>query len=142
MLKINTFGLAIALVIVAPLEAQNVITSADPIPLSPQQPSPWWQIDRLGSGLIESWSIQPTIKLIKFKINPEVWLISDYIRRYSIIQKLGSLARANNYDLAIEDSRERKLAEYIYDQDRWQIRPPYLGATPFGANMGRIFGFR
>jgi hypothetical protein len=134
---------AIALAMPTPLQAQPVQFSSDtPILLQPVQPSPWWQVDRQEPGLIESWSVEPAARLVKFKINPQVWLVADYIKRYSLIQKLGSIARQNNYDLAIEDNRKIKLAEYVYAQGAWQIQPQYLGSTPFRANQGSIFGLK
>jgi hypothetical protein len=110
--------------------------------LLPAQPSLWWQIDRLSAGLIDDWAIDANTKQVKIKINPQVWLAADYVRRYTIVQKLGNVARENDYDLVLEDNRQIKLAEYINTQGKWRIQPMYLGATPFRGKEGAIFGLR
>jgi hypothetical protein len=113
-----------------------------PVPIQPSNPSLWWQSDRLGQGLIEDWSIDPNTKLIRLQINSQAWLAADYIRRYTIVQKLGTAARESNYDILVENNRQTKLAEYKYLDGKWQIAPPLLGANPFSANNGIFFGLR
>ncbi len=120
-------------------QAQNPDT---PIPIQPSQPSLWWQSDRLSQGLIEDWVIDSDTKLIRLKINTQVWLAADYIKRYSVMQKLGTVARQNNYDVLLENNRQIKLAEYKYVEGNWQITPPFLGTNPFSANNGIFFGLR
>ncbi len=114
----------------------------EPVPIQPSNPSLWWQSDRLGQGLIEDWAIDPNTKLIRLQINSQAWLAADYIRRYTIIQKLGTIARESNYDILVENNRQTKLAEYKYLDGKWQITPPLLGANPFSANNGIFFGLR
>ena len=113
-----------------------------PVPLQPSQPSLWWQSDRLEAGLIDGWVIDDDTQQIKLQINSRVWLASDYISRYAILQKLGNIARRNNYDIHLENDRQIKLAEYKYIEGNWQIAPPFLGTNPFSANNGNFFGLR
>ena len=121
------------------VQAQN---PNDIIPVKPSQPSLWWQSDRLGQGLIESWVIDQDAKLITLKINAQVWVASDFIRRYAIVQKLSNIARQDGYDLRLENNRQIKLAEYKNVDGSWQISPRQLGATPFSAINGNIFGLQ
>lgn len=133
------FVLLLMLVVPFPSQAQN---PDEPVPLQPSQPSLWWQSDRLGQGLIEDWAIDPNTKSIRLQINSQAWLAADYIRRYTIIQKLGTTARESNYDILLENNRQIKLAEYKYLEGKWQITPPLLGANPFSANNGVFLGLR
>jgi hypothetical protein len=119
------------------VQAQNL---NDIIPVEPSQPSLWWQSDRLGQGLIESWAVDQDAKLITLKINAQVWLASDFIKRYTIVQKLSNIARQDGYDLRLENNRQIKLAEYKNVDGIWKISPRQLGATPFSGINGNIFG--
>ena len=138
MLKIIQFWLILGIGFVPlAVQAQN---PNDIIPVEPSQPSLWWQSDRLGQGLIESWVIDQDTKLITLKINARVWIASDFIRRYSIVQNLSNIALQNGYNLRLENNRQIKLAEYMNVDGSWQISPRQLGATSFSGINGSILG--
>ncbi len=141
MINISFFSVWMIISFLMPMAvpAQNLI---EIVPLLPSRPSLWWQSDRLELGLIDSWSIDQNGKIIKLKINSQVWLAADYVKRYAIMQKLGTVARESGYDILLENNRQIKLAEYKFGQGNWQISPPSLGANPFSANNGIFFGLR
>jgi len=138
MLKIIQFWLILGIGFVPlAVQAQN---PNDIIPIEPAHPSLWWQSDRLGQGLIESWVIDQDTKLITLKINARVWIASDFIRRYSIVQRLSNIALQSGYNLRLENNRQIKLAEYMNVDGSWQISPRQLGATSFSGINGSILG--
>jgi hypothetical protein len=109
------------------------------IPLEPVQPSLWWVSERVDEGLVESLSIDANNKVVKIVVNPSVWDAADYVKRYSFLQRLSSVAFERDYGILLQDSRQRTLAEYLEESGTWRVAPANLGATPFRANLGNPF---
>jgi hypothetical protein len=109
------------------------------IPLEPVQPSLWWVSERVDEGLVESLSIDINNRVVKVVVNPNVWDLADYIKRYSFLQRLGNVALDSDYGILLQDRRQRTLAEYFEESGTWRITPTNLGATPFRANLSNPF---
>lgn len=123
----------------ARIEAQ--VTSVT-IPLEPVQPSLWWVSERVDEGLVENLSIDFDNRIVKITVNPNVWDLADYMKRYSFLQRLGNTAFEHNYGILLQDRRQRTLAEYLEESGAWRIAPANLGATPFRANLSNPFAPR
>jgi hypothetical protein len=121
------------------VEAQ--VTSVT-IPLEPVQPSLWWVSERVDEGLVENLSIDFDNRIVKITVNPNVWDLADYMKRYSFLQRLGNTAFDHNYGILLQDRRQRTLAEYLEESGAWRIAPANLGATPFRANLSNPFAPR
>jgi hypothetical protein len=121
------------------VEAQ---VTAVTIPLEPVQPSLWWVSERIDEGLVENLSIDADNRVVKITVNPNVWDLADYMKRYSFLQRLGNAALDHNYGILLQDRRQRALAEYLEESGAWRIAPTNLGATPFRANLSSPFAPR
>jgi hypothetical protein len=121
------------------VEAQ---VTAVTIPLEPVQPSLWWVSERVDEGLVESLSIDVDNRVVKIVVNPNVWDLADYVKRYSFLQRLGNTALDRDYGILLQDRRQRTLAEYVEESGTWRVIPANLGATPFRANLSNPFAPR
>jgi hypothetical protein len=112
------------------------------IPLEPVQPSLWWVSERVDEGLVENLSIDFDNRIVKITVNPNVWDLADYMKRYSFLQRLSNTAFEHEYGIVLQDRRQRTLAEYLEESGAWRIAPANLGATPFRANLSNPFAPR
>lgn len=136
----------IACLLILPVFTSNASVEAQvtslTIPLEPVQPSLWWVSERVDEGLVESLSIDVNNRVVKIVVNPNVWDLADYVKRYSFLQRLGNVAFEHDYGIVLQDRRQRTLAEYLEESGTWRIAPSNLGATPFRANLSNPFAPR
>jgi hypothetical protein len=112
------------------------------IPLEPVQPSLWWVSERVDEGLVESLTIDPNLRVVRIVVNLNVWDASDYVKRYSFMQRLGSKALERKYGIVLKDRRQRTLAEFSEESGTWAMEPANLGASPFRPNLSNPFAPR
>lgn len=112
------------------------------IPLEPVQPSLWWVSERVDEGLVESLSIDVNNRIVKIVVNPNVWDLADYVKRYSFLQRLANVALDRDYGILLQDRRQRTLAGFFQESGTWRVVPANLGATPFRANLSNPFAPR
>jgi hypothetical protein len=139
---VSTLFLLLSPIFATNVQAQVTQVTSVTIPLEPVQPSLWWISERVDEGLVESLSIDITSRIVKVGVNPNVWDLADYIKRYSFLQRLGNVALERDYGILLQDRRQRTLAEYLEESGTWRIAPANLGATPFRANLSNPFAVR
>jgi hypothetical protein len=133
-LAVNHVLLAISFGVIAPIVVCNHAAIAEESMYIPQrlvEPSLWWKSQRLEEGWVEGIAIDAETKNAIVTINLTRWTASDYLQRFSFLFKLGTEAQKQNFNVALHDRRDRKIAEYSTQAERWKIDPTSLGAEPF-----------
>lgn len=87
-----------------------------------QTPSLWWakeQFNEVGGKLINNWIAYQNQKRVDLVVNRQAWSLLDYLGRYRFVNKFGTVARANKYDLRIFNQQGEPLATYTcnYNQN-------------------------
>ncbi|MGF1489703.1 MAG: hypothetical protein ACFBSE_21670 [Prochloraceae cyanobacterium] len=98
-------------------------------------PSLWWrkqQLDPQGAIII-NWQAYKKDRIIDLIVIGQQWNSLDYIKRYSIINDFGTIAREYQYNLRIISERKVCLATYNcqfdFNPDRCQIDFEFLGRS-------------
>jgi hypothetical protein len=94
-------------------------------------PSLWWakeQFDPFNGRLIINWFAYPQLKQIDLVVNWQLWTILDYLQRYRLINKIGTVAREYGYALRVFNQQKQCLATYQYNSSteppKWEINFP------------------
>ena len=94
-------------------------------------PSLWWakeQFDPFKGRLIINWFAYPQLKQIDLFVNWQLWTILDYLQRYRLIDKIGTVAREYGYALRVFNQQKQCLATYKYNSytnpPKWEIDFP------------------
>ncbi len=94
-------------------------------------PSLWWakeQFDPFNGRLIVNWFAYPRPKQIDLVVNWQLWTILDYLQRYRLIAKIGTVAREYGYTLRVFNQQKQCLATYKYNSysnpPKWEIDFP------------------
>jgi hypothetical protein len=94
-------------------------------------PSLWWakeQFDPFNGRLIINWFAYPQLKQIDLVVNWQLWTILDYLQRYRLINKIGTVAREYGYALRVFNQQKQCLATYKYNSytspPKWEIEFP------------------
>lgn len=94
-------------------------------------PSLWWakeQFDPFNGRLIMNWFTYPQLKQIDLVVNWQLWTILDYLQRYRLINKIGTVAREYGYALRVFNQQKQCLATYKYNTysnpPKWEINFP------------------
>jgi hypothetical protein len=94
-------------------------------------PSLWWakeQFDPFNGRLIINWFAYPQLKQIDLFVNWQLWTILDYLQRYRLIDKIGTVAREYGYALRVFNQQKQCLATYKYNSytnpPKWEIDFP------------------
>ncbi|QLE58805.1 hypothetical protein [Nostoc sp. TCL26-01] len=109
----------------APLELdlltqpKNVIT-ASTINLSGlTTPSLWWAKENSESKLLDNWIAYPASDTeparVDLIVNQQIWTLLDYLERYDFVNRLGSSARKDGYNIRVFNYQKEQLASYTCD---------------------------
>lgn len=88
---------------------------------------------------MEKIKLDPNTRQAIVTINTARWSASDYLTRFSFLFKLGTEAQKQNFNVALHNRRDQKLAEYSTEEERWRIDPTSLGAEPFRINAPTLY---
>lgn len=109
----------------APLELdlltqpKNVIT-ASTINLSGlTTPSLWWAKENSESKLLDNWIAYPASDTesarVDLIVNQQIWSLLDYLERYDFVNRLGSSARKDGYNIRVFNYQKELLGTYTCD---------------------------
>lgn len=79
-------------------------------------PSLWLAQANSENKLLDNWLAYPASTTspgrVDLIVNQQVWSILDYLERYSFVNRLGSVARKDIYNLRVFNYQEELLASY------------------------------
>lgn len=78
-------------------------------------PSLWWakeQFNEVGGKLINNWIAYQNQKRVDLVVNRQAWSLLDYLGRYRFVNKFGTVARDNQYNVRIFNQQGDRLATY------------------------------
>ncbi len=84
-------------------------------------PSLWWTKTQqpLGNKLLEGWLAYPSNaespRRVDLVVNPQLWGILDYLNRYEMLNRFGTVTADYGYNLRVFDPQGRPLAAYTCD---------------------------
>lgn len=107
----------------APLEldlltrSKGVVITANTINLSGlSTPSLWWAKDSSENKLLDNWIAYPGTKnevgRVDLIVNQQIWSLLDYLERYNFINRLGSTARRDSYNVRVFNYQKELLGTY------------------------------
>jgi hypothetical protein len=79
-------------------------------------PRLWWAKDSAEKKLLDNWlaypaSIQEPAR-VDLVVNQQLWSLLDYLERYDFINRLGTVARRDNYNVRVFNYQEELLGTY------------------------------
>jgi hypothetical protein len=87
--------------------------------IDPEQlttPSLWWAKENSESKLLDNWLAYPASEKEPARadliVNQQIWSLLDYVERYDFVNRLGSVARKDNYNLRVFNYQQELLATY------------------------------
>ena len=104
--------------------SKEIIKNKDSIP-----PSLWWakeQFDLFDGRLVTNWIADTEQKEIDIIVNRQLWSLLNYLERYRFVNKFGTVARENQYNLRIFNQQQKCLVTYLCD---FQITPSQCKMT-------------
>ena len=110
----------------APLELElltkpngTVITANTISPQGLTTPSLWLAKANSEDKLLDNWIAYPASAKapgrVDLIVNQQVWSILDYLERYSFVNRLGTVARKDIYNLRVFNYQQELLASYTCD---------------------------
>jgi hypothetical protein len=94
----------------------KVITASTINPQGLTTPSLWLAQANSENKLLDNWIAYPASAKepgrVDLIINQQVWSILDYLERYSFVNRLGSVARKDVYNLRVFNYQQELLASY------------------------------
>lgn len=96
----------------------HFITESDFDSYTPNLPNLWWakeQFDPFNGKLIQGWMINTEEKTVDLLINRQLWTILDYIKRYRLVNQMGTVAREYQYNLRVFNRPNQCVAFYECD---------------------------
>jgi hypothetical protein len=94
----------------------RVITASTINPQGLTTPSLWLAQANSENKLLDNWIAYPASAKepgrVDLIINQQVWSILDYLERYSFVNRLGSVARKDVYNLRVFNYQQELLASY------------------------------
>jgi hypothetical protein len=94
---------------------KNVVTNRTISEQGLTVPSLWWakeQFDPYGGRLITNWIAYLDERRIDIVVNRQLWSLLNYMDRYRLVNKFGTVARDYQYNLRIFDRQQKCLAIY------------------------------
>ncbi|NEO29076.1 MAG: hypothetical protein F6K36_01170 [Symploca sp. SIO3C6] len=125
----------------ATLPTQREIITANTIRQTQSQtgikyPSLWWAQEQFnqffGGKLINNWIVYPKHKRLDLIVNLQIWVILDYIERYSLVDKFGTIARNYKYNVRVFNQQADILATYTCDYTKDTPVCEFRGCELFG----------
>ncbi|QIR39944.1 hypothetical protein HCG51_26710 [Tolypothrix sp. PCC 7910] len=79
-------------------------------------PSLWWAKVSSENKLLDNWIAYPPSQKeaarVDLVVNQQIWSLLDYLERYDFVNRLGTAARKDNYNLRVFNYQEELLATY------------------------------
>lgn len=97
------------------IDAQTLISKADLQESSSIPPSLWWakeQFDFFEGRLVTNWIANTEHKNIDIIVNRQLWSQLNYLERYRFVNKFGTVARENQYNLRVLNQQQKCLVSY------------------------------
>ncbi len=98
--------------------SEKIIKNQESIP-----PNLWWakeQFDLFDGRLVTNWIADTEKQNIDIIVNRQLWSTLNYLERYRFVNKFGTVARENQYNLRIFNQQQKCLVTYLCD---FQITP-------------------
>jgi len=92
-------------------------------------PDFWWakeQFDLFDGRLVTNWIADTEQKNIDIIVNRQLWSVLNYLERYRFVNKFGTVARENQYNLRIFNQQQKCLVTYLCN---FQITPSQCKMT-------------
>ena len=107
----------------APLELalltqpNGAVITADTInPEGLTTPSLWWAKENSENKLLDNWIAYPANEeepaRVDLIVNQQIWNLLDYLERYDFVNRLGSSARKDGYNVRVFNYQQDLLAAY------------------------------
>ncbi|MBD2439527.1 hypothetical protein [Nostoc sp. FACHB-110] len=94
----------------------TVITANTINPQGLTKPSLWLAQANSENKLLDNWIAYPASATspgrVDLIVNQQIWSILDYLERYSFVNRLGSVARKDIYNLRVFNYQQEMLASY------------------------------
>lgn len=94
----------------------TVITANTIEPTGLTVPSLWWARENSENKLLDNWIAYPgnnkEPSRVDLIVNQQVWSLLSYLERYSFVNRLGSLARQDSYNVRVFNYQQELLATY------------------------------
>ena len=79
-------------------------------------PSLWLTKQNSENKLLNNWIAYPATNTeparVDLLVNQQVWTLLDYIERYGFVNRFGTVARNNGYNVRVFDYQKERLATY------------------------------
>ncbi|MGF1958481.1 MAG: hypothetical protein RMX99_002990 [Aulosira sp. DedVER01a] len=79
-------------------------------------PRLWWAQDSAEKKLLDNWVAYPASKeepaRVDLVVNQQIWSLLDYLERYDFINRLGTVARRDNYNVRVFNYQQELLGTY------------------------------
>jgi hypothetical protein len=76
----------------------------------------WWAKDSSENKLLDNWIAYPGTKneagRVDLIVNQQIWSLLDYLERYNFINRLGSTARRDSYNIRVFNYQKELLGTY------------------------------
>jgi hypothetical protein len=99
----------------SPHNGRDIVTANNISQTKLSVPSLWWakeQFNEVGGKLINNWIAYQDEKRIDIVVNRQPWTLLDYLGKYRFINKFGTVARDNNYNVRTFNQQGDLLATY------------------------------
>ena len=97
----------------------SVITANTINPRKLTTPSLWWAKENTEDKLLDNWIAHPASAQesgrVDLIVNQQIWSLLTYLERYSFVNRLGSLARKDGYNIRVFNYQQDLLATYTCD---------------------------
>ncbi len=99
-------------------------------------PSLWLAKEITENKLLDNWIAYPATEQeparVDLIVNQQIWSLLDYLERYDFVNRLGSTARKDNYNLRVFNYQGNMLATYTCN----------FGNKPAACNIQMNFQFK
>jgi hypothetical protein len=94
----------------------SVITASTVNPGKLTIPRLWWPQESAEDKLLDNWIAYPTTDKeparVDLIVNQQLWSLLDYLERYDFVNRLGTAARRDNYNVRVFNYQQELLAAY------------------------------
>ena len=94
----------------------NIITADTVYQKKLTVPSLWWAQEQSENKLLDNWIAFPQIDnepaRVDLIVNEQVWNLLDYLERYNFVNRMGTVARNNGYNIRVFNYEKEPLATY------------------------------
>ena len=94
----------------------NIITADTVYQKKLTVPSLWWAQEQSENKLLDNWIAFPQTDTeparVDLIVNEQVWNPLDYLERYNFVNRMGTVARKNGYNIRVFNYEKERLATY------------------------------